>query len=139
MTIYKKKIESHFKQGNMKETWTGIKKITGYSKPKSPLPSNLDLNELNQFYARFDTIDFSTEIADERMELNMSKNVDECLVISENETRKEFLNVIANKAKGPDGLTGKILKTCASQLCHIYSHIFDLSLSTSSIPNVWKT
>ena len=139
MTIYKKKIESHFKQGNMKEPWTGIKKITGYSKPKSPLPSNLDLNELNQFYARFDTIDFSTEIADERMELNMSKNVDECLVISENETRKEFLNVIANKAKGPDGLTGKILKTCASQLCHIYSHIFDLSLSTSSIPNVWKT
>ena len=27
--IYKKKIESHFKQGNMKETWSGIKKITG--------------------------------------------------------------------------------------------------------------
>ena len=69
----------------------------------------------------------------------MSKIVDECLVISENETRKEFLNVNANKAKGPDGLTGKFLKTCASQLCHIYSHIFNISLSTSSIPNVWKT
>ena len=69
----------------------------------------------------------------------MSKNVDECLEISENETRKEFLNVNANKAKGPDGLTGKILKTCASQLCHIFSHIFNLSLSTSSIPNIWKT
>ena len=39
----------------------------------------------------------------------------ECLVISENETRKEFLNVNANKANGPDGLTGKIKKkTCAS-------------------------
>ena len=50
----------------MKETWSGIKKITGYSKPNSTLPSNLDLNKLNQFYARFDTIDFSTEIADER-------------------------------------------------------------------------
>ena len=94
--------------------------FTGYSKPKSPLPSNLDLNELNQFYARFDTINFSTEIADERMELNVSKNVD------------EFLNVNANEAKGPDGLTGKIFKTCASQL----SHIFNLSLSTSSIPNI---
>ena len=70
-------------------------------------------------------IDFSTEIADERMELNVSKNVDEYLVISENETKKEFLNVNANKAKCPDGLTGKIKKkTCASQLCHIYSHIF---------------
>ena len=72
----------------------------------------------------FDTIDFSTEIADERMELNVSKNVDECLVISENDTRKEFLNVNANKAKGPDGLTGKILKTYALQLCHIYSHTY---------------
>ena len=80
---------------------------------------------VNQFY---DTIDFSTEIADERIELNVSKNVDECLVISKNETRKEFLNVDANKAKGPDGLTDKILKTCASQLCHIYSHIFNPSL-----------
>ena len=70
------------------------------------------------------------------MELNRkcSKNVDEYLVTSENETRKEFLNVNANKAKGPDGLTGKILKTCASQLCHIYSH-----MSTSSIPNISKT
>ena len=110
---YKKKIESHFKQGNMKKTWSGIKKIMGYSKPKSPVTSNLDLNELNQFYARFDTIDFSTEIVDERMELNVSKNVNGCLVISENEKRKEFLKVNAKKAKGPDGLTSKILKTCA--------------------------
>ena len=78
-------------------------------------------------------IDFSTEIADEGMELKVR-----CLVISENETRKEFLNVNANKAKGPGGLTGK-RKTCASQLWHIYSHIFNLSLSTSSIPNIWKT
>ena len=137
--IYKKKIESHFKQGNTKATWSGIKKITGYSKPHFPIPSNLDLNELNQFYARFDTIDFSTFIADERIKLIVSKNVDGCLVISENGTRKEFLNVNANKAKGLDGLTGKILKTCASQLCHIYSHTFNLSLSTSSIPNIRKT
>ena len=54
------------------------------------------------------------------MELNLSENVDEWLVISENETRKEFLKVNANKTKDPDGLTGTFLKTCASQLCHIY-------------------
>ena len=75
------KFESHFKQSNMKETWSGIKKIAGYSKPKSPFPSNPDLNEFNQFYARFDTIDFSMEIADERMERNVSKIVDEYLVL----------------------------------------------------------
>ena len=32
----------------------------------------------------------------------MSKNVDECLVINENETREEFLNVNPCKAKDPD-------------------------------------
>ena len=69
--MYTQKIESHFKQ--VKQTWSGLKKITEYSTPKSHLPSDLDLNELNQFYARFDAIDVSTVIADERMELKVSK------------------------------------------------------------------
>ena len=68
--IYKKKIESHFKQGNMKETWSGIKKITRYSKLKSPLPSNLDLNELTNFMHVLIRL---TEISDERMGLSVSK------------------------------------------------------------------
>ena len=53
----------------------------------------------------------------------MSKNEYECLGISENETRKELLNVNANKAKGPDGLAGKILKTYASH-CDIFILIY---------------
>ena len=59
------------------------------------------------------------------------KNVDECLVISENETRNEFLKftVNAKTAKVRDGLNGKILKTCASQLCQNY---FILMYSTYS-------
>ena len=84
----------------MKETWSGIKKIMGYLKPNSPHLSSLDVNELNHFYACFYMIDFSKEIVNERMELNVGKNVDECFIVSENEIRKEFLNVIANKAKG---------------------------------------
>ena len=47
--VYKKKIKSHFKQGNMKETWSGIKKITGYLKSNSHVQSNLNLFELNNF------------------------------------------------------------------------------------------
>ena len=135
--IYKKKIESHFKQGNMKETWSAESRKSRDIRSQSRLfHQAYDLDELNKFYATLDTIDFSTEVADEKMELNVSKNADECLVISENETRKEYLNVNANKAKGPDELTGKVLKTCESQLSHIYSHISSLSLSTSSFPNI---
>ena len=52
--------------------------------------------------------------------------MNESLVISENETSKEFLNVNANKAKGSHELTDEVLKTSASQLCQIYFHILDL-------------
>ena len=82
---------------------------------------------MNQFDARFDTFDLNKEVAHERMELNLSENVDEWLVISENKTRKEFFNVNANKTKDPDGLTGTFLKTNASQPCYIF-YIFHLSL-----------
>ena len=130
--VYKRKIESHFKQGNMKETWSGLKKSQGCSKPKSPLPSNLELNDLNQFHVRFGTINLRKEIADKRMELNVGKMWMNGLIVSENKTRKEFLNVNANKAKVSDGLTS-ILKNHVHHNCvyHIYSHIFNLPLSTS--------
>ena len=92
-------------------------KITmGYSESNTPLPSNLDLNEFNQFMhvlirltlSRFLFVclvslrpcqqlgyiaeGFIKEIAGERMELKVGKNKDGCLVISENESRQQFLN-----------------------------------------------
>ena len=35
-------------------------------------------------------VDFSKEIADERMELNVGKNMDECLVVNKHEMRQEL-------------------------------------------------
>ena len=52
-------------------------------------------------------INFTKDIADKRMQLTVGKDVDECLVVSENGARKEFLNVNANRAKGHDDLTSK--------------------------------
>ena len=43
--------------------------------------------------------------------------MDECLVISENETRKEFLNVNANKAMGSHELTDEVLKKHVHHNC----------------------
>ena len=65
------------------------------------------------------------------MELNVSKNVDECLVISKNERRKEFLHVNANKAKGLDGLTGKIEKKnmCIKTVSYLFSYIQPILIS----------
>ena len=50
--------------------------------------------------------------------------VDECLVICENETRKEFLNVNANKALVSHELTDEVFKNmCITTVSHLLSFI----------------
>ena len=40
---------------------------------------------------------------------------------------------------GPDGISGHVLKTCASQLSGIFRSIFQASLSSHIIPILWNT
>ncbi len=44
----------------------------------------------------------------------------------------------ASKAAGPDGIHGKVLKTCASSLAYPLSVLFNLSFVTGCIPPDWK-
>ncbi|KAI3373538.1 hypothetical protein L3Q82_022142, partial [Scortum barcoo] len=43
------------------------------------------------------------------------------------------------QAAGPDGITPRILKTCASQLSPVLGHLYNLSLSQEKVPMLWKT
>ena len=45
----------------------------------------------------------------------------------------------ANKAQGPDGIHGHILKNCASALAYPLSLIYKTSYNTGSIPREWKS
>lgn len=42
------------------------------------------------------------------------------------------------KGAGPDGITPFILTKCAYSICQPLLHLFNLSLSTASFPEVWK-
>ena len=42
------------------------------------------------------------------------------------------------KASGPDGLKGRVLKECASQLGPIFTQLFQLFLNTRFVPQAWK-
>ncbi|KAK0154258.1 putative RNA-directed DNA polymerase from transposon BS [Merluccius polli] len=42
------------------------------------------------------------------------------------------------KAAGPDGITGRVLRTCADQLAPVFTEIFNLSLSQCIIPTCFK-
>ena len=51
---------------------------------------------------------------------------------------KLLKNINANKAAGPDGIHGKVLKSCAGSLAYPLSLLFRLSYNTGHIPAEWK-
>ena len=51
---------------------------------------------------------------------------------------KLLKNVKENKATGPDGIPGKILKTCAEELAEVYRVLFQASLDQGVVPEDWK-
>ena len=52
--------------------------------------------------------------------------------------RKLLSNINSNKAQGPDGIHGKILKNCAVGLAFPLTCIFKVSYNSGFIPNEWK-
>ena len=65
--VYKKKIEDMFLNNDMRKVWSGMRLMSGYASKSgnsAPLPDvSVDYaNELNSFYNRFDSQDFSNEV-----------------------------------------------------------------------------
>ncbi len=58
--------------------------------------------------------------------------------VSEDEVRMELKRVNVRKAAGPDGSTGRVLRSCAVQLAGLFTSIFNESLATSVIPTSFK-
>ena len=42
------------------------------------------------------------------------------------------------KSPGPDGICGRTLKYCADQLSGVFQYLFQASLDTVTIPDIWK-
>ena len=60
------------------------------------------------------------------------------LEIEENDVLRICQRTNVRKRPGPDGISGRVLKTCASQLSGIFRSIFQASLSSHTIPILWK-
>ncbi|TWW55977.1 hypothetical protein D4764_09G0010270 [Takifugu flavidus] len=61
------------------------------------------------------------------------------LSLTPHQVRKALKKNRARKATGPDGISSRLLKSCADQLCGIFSHMFNLSLRLGRVPQLWKT
>ncbi|KAI3363582.1 hypothetical protein L3Q82_011589, partial [Scortum barcoo] len=55
------------------------------------------------------------------------------------QVRTQLKKIKARKATGPDGISSRLLRDCADQLCQVVCYIFNLSLSLERVPVLWKT
>ena len=93
-------------------------------------------NELNDFYCRFDSNNFSD------LKLKALSNIsvgDSVLEITKEQVVRIFKKVNPIKACGPDGLKGQVLKSCAEQLAEPFVEIFSTSINNHDIPSAWKS
>ena len=141
--ITENKVEEKFRTGNARESWSGLRVMMGkkQTKPWSTrhsLPHSANsvdtANELNSFYAGFDVRDFSEDCA-----TLCETIVPEQLDLSEADVVTSFSRLNSHKASGPDGLKGRTLKNCATQLGKVFTLIFQLFWDSHVMPRSWKT
>ena len=132
---YKLKVEEHFSNSDPRRMWQGIQAISDY-KPSNSTPTVTDvsfLNELNDFYARFnsdskETATKTTHSADHQP-----------LKLTSSDVHTALSRINAHKAAGPDGIPGRVLRACAEQLAGVFTDIFNLSLTQATVPTCFKS
>ncbi len=64
--------------------------------------------------------------------------MDHVITVSDDEVQRELKRVNVRKAAGSDGITGRVLRSCADQLAGLFTSIFNESLATSVVPTPFK-
>ncbi|KAK0147064.1 RNA-directed DNA polymerase from mobile element jockey [Merluccius polli] len=66
-------------------------------------------------------------------------NVNPHVMVTTGQVRRQLMKLHQRKAAGPDGITPRLLKTCADQLSPVLGYLFNLSLMLERVPLPWKT
>ena len=137
-----REIAISFTQGNLRSAWQGLKtmaavntvannhktiQVAGSSSTSLP-------NDLNSFFTRFET-DNSTQLADT---LTTLKPGDSTLTFKTEEVVRALRKTRENSSPGPDNISGRVLRFCAEQLEGVFQTLFQRSMDTSTVPQLWK-
>jgi len=126
--------ESHFQLNDSRRMWQGLRAICsfGYKTSAEVRADPLLAEELNTFYGRFECNGGSATLPISASGSSRQSS-DHVFTVSEDEVRRELKRVNVRKAAGPDGITGRVLRSCADQLAGLFRSIFNESLATSVV------
>lgn len=138
---YKNKVEQTFGKGNLRAAWQGLKNmaaVNSVSTSRKPIQvagsSFTSLpNDLNS-YTRFEK-DNSTQL---ESIVSTLRPDDSGLNINTSEVVRALKRTKKNTAPGPDNICGRTLWHCAEQLGGVFQHLFQGSLTSSTVPAMWK-
>ncbi|KAI4879859.1 hypothetical protein NFI96_004004 [Prochilodus magdalenae] len=132
---YKRKVKDHFSNSNPRRMWQGLQIITDYRAINPSLASSdvSFLNELNNFYARFERGNPTTAT---RADVSAEH---QSLTLSPTEVGAVLSRIKIHKAAGPDDIPGRVLKACSAELAGVLTDIFNLSLACAVVPSCFKT
>ncbi len=113
---YSEKIESHFQLNDSRRMWQGLKTIcsSGNKSSAEVRADPLLAEELNTFYGRFDC-NGGANLPNSPSGSSRQSSNDHVITFSEDDVRRELKRVNVRKAAGPDGITGRVLRSCALQ------------------------
>ncbi len=94
--------------------------------------------ELNTFYGHFDCNGGSAALLSSASGSSRQRSENHVITVSEDKVRRALKGVNIRKAAGPDGITGRVLRSCADQLAGLFTSIFNESLATSVVPTSFK-
>ncbi len=120
--------------------WQGLKTIcsSGNNSFAEVRADPLLDEELNTFYGRFECNGGSGTLPISASGSSRQSSDDHVITVSEDEVQRKLKRVNVSKAAGPDGITGRVLRSCADQLAGLFTSIFNESLATSVVPTSFK-
>ncbi len=137
---YKERIESHFQLNDSRRMWQGLRTICAFgNKSSAEVRTDPSLaEELNTFYGRFESNGGIAALPSSTSGSSRQRSENHVITVSEDEVRRALKGVNIRKAAGPDGITGRVLRSCADQLAGLFTSIFNESLATSVVPTSFK-
>ncbi|XP_039896534.1 uncharacterized protein LOC120738979 [Simochromis diagramma] len=143
---YRRKLENKLQENNTREVWNGMRAITGL-RQKRGVGMDRDVESANNLNLHFNRFDCPASPVSTPSSSHLllspppSPAPSDCLTLSlsADDIKRELGRLHSSKAAGPDGVSPRALRCCASQLSGVLHRIFNMSLVMQRVPSLWKT